>query len=74
LSLDFDPKNNKNDDTYFFITKGCSAIVNQRGKFKVVTQGHCDGELWGLTGSTKSDVFVTAGDEGSVRLWSIGSK
>jgi hypothetical protein len=43
ISLDFDPKNAKNDETYFFITKGCAAIVNKNGKHKVVTQGHSDG-------------------------------
>lgn len=71
LSLDFGPDN---DETYLFITKGCAAIVNQRGKLKKVTQGHYDGELWGLATNNKSDVFVTGGDDGSVRLWSISKR
>lgn len=39
-----------------------------------MTQGHYDGELWGLATNNKSDVFVTGGDDGSVRLWSISKR
>lgn len=39
-----------------------------------MTQGHYNGELWGLATDYRSDVFVTGGDDESVRVWSIDKK
>jgi WD40 repeat protein len=72
LSLDFGV--GSNDNTCFFITKGCSAVVQRDGKFRVVTQGHYKDELWGLATNQKDDLFVTGGDDSTVRLWSIRNK
>ena len=61
MSLDFAKENS--DENYLFITKGCSAVVCSNGKFNLVTQGHYDGELWGLATNYQSDIFVTGGDD-----------
>lgn len=34
-----------------------------------LVQGHCKGELWGLDVHPRNQEFVTAGDDGSIRLW-----
>lgn len=45
-----------------------------KNKFKIVTQGHYKGELWGLGTNPSAPVFVTGGDDKSVRCWDIESK
>ena len=74
MSLDFGLY--KNDNTYLFITNGCNAIVHEGKEFKIVTQGHFKGELWGLAANTErdKDVFVTGGDDSTVRVWSIADR
>ena len=61
-------------DQLLFITKGCSAVHYNKNKFKIVTQGHYKGELWGLGTNPSAPVFVTGGDDKSVRCWDIESK
>ena len=70
--MDFGVGNN--DNSYLFITRGCAAVVSQNGSFKVVTQGHYKDELWGLATNQKEDLFVTGGDDSTVRLWSIRNR
>lgn len=56
------------------VTRGCyiAYVINNRSK--LISQGHYNGELWGLTASQSKDIFMTAGDDGVVRLWDINQK
>jgi WD40 repeat protein/Ca2+-binding EF-hand superfamily protein len=41
----------------------------------LVSQGHCSDELWGLAmHPTNADLYATAGDDGTVRVWSLSTK
>ncbi|EGD80929.1 hypothetical protein PTSG_01512 [Salpingoeca rosetta] len=53
-------------DSQLYIVKG-SDKMNPT----CVTQGHRPGELWGLAISPDGRTFVTASDDGSVRLWAF---
>lgn len=57
-----------------FATKGCSVVYFNKGKYKLVTQGHYKGELWGLATNNSIDTFVTGGDDCTVRMWDIKSR
>ncbi|GLE10516.1 hypothetical protein PINS_up022661 [Pythium insidiosum] len=43
-------------------------------RLQVHLQSHCKGELWGLATHPHKLLFVTAGDDGSVRLWDAATR
>ena len=49
-------------------------INEKTGSVTMVTCGHGEGELWGLDTHPSSEQFVTASDDGSVRMWDIVNK
>ena len=59
----------------------CFELATASGSWTLLGEGHfsdpdrdgASGELWGLAPHpTKADVFATGGDDGTVRVWSIG--
>jgi WD40 repeat protein len=50
-------------------------VVRLTGKLTQLSTAHCVDEVWGLAPHpTNADVFVTAGDDKTVRLWSVSRK
>jgi WD40 repeat protein len=50
-------------------------IVADSGNTTQLIQAHCNEELWGLAPHpTDSDVYATAGDDCTVRVWSISQR
>ncbi len=49
-------------------------INEKTGALLQITCGHGEGELWGLTTHPSAEKFVTASDDGTVRMWDIVSK
>ena len=41
---------------------------------KLLSCGHGEGELWGLTVHPTAERFITASDDGTVRMWDIVNK
>ncbi|CAH1792746.1 unnamed protein product [Owenia fusiformis] len=49
--------------------------VNEKsGSTQMITCGHAEGELWGLAVHPQLERFVTASDDGTVRVWDIVNK
>ncbi|CAN0063286.1 unnamed protein product [Pylaiella littoralis] len=47
-------------------------ISRESGSMTLMQEGHFCGQLWGLaTHPTDGDIFATAGDDHSIRVWSI---
>lgn len=42
--------------------------------FQTILRGHGEGEIWGLACHPEREVFVTASDDKTVRLWDVASK
>ena len=42
--------------------------------FQTIIRGHGEGEIWGLACHPDREVFVTASDDQTVRLWDVASK
>lgn len=42
--------------------------------FQTLVRGHGEGEIWGLACHPDREVFVTASDDQTVRLWDVASK
>ena len=42
--------------------------------FQTLVRGHTEGEIWGLACHPDREVFVTASDDQTVRLWDVASK
>lgn len=58
-------------------TKGASVIYRSNKAGEVIHQGHYKGELWGLStqiGEGRDFMFVTGGDDHTVRLWDINNR
>lgn len=50
-------------------------VAAQSGSMTLIQEGHFRGELWGLcVHPTDPDLFVTCGDDNTVRMWSISKK
>lgn len=71
LSIDF-----ADDGRMAVVTSGCDIIVyDGRRSSDVVMSGHSIDELWALAVSSQNDdLFVTGGDDGTLRLWSINER
>ena len=70
LSIDFSTDGN----TLLLVTGGCEVLVVNRTslKYEKLLSGHYKKEVWGLaTNPEADDQFVTTGDDGTIRLWSI---
>ena len=50
-------------------TSGDIFEVNIEGIVTVHSQGHGEGEVWGLAAHPTSNVFVSGGDDGTIRIW-----
>lgn len=50
-------------------TSGEIVEIATDGSITVLVQGHGAGEVWGLAPHPNSDVYATAGDDGTVRVW-----
>jgi WD40 repeat protein len=50
-------------------TNGELCEISSEGALTLHTQGHGGGELWGLACSATEQVFATASDDHTVRLW-----
>ena len=70
LSLDFAGEG----DECLVATKGCCVFHYKGERFKLVQQGHYKGELWGLACSPHENIFITGGDDKTVRQWDIKAK
>lgn len=40
----------------------------------ILINGHMDGPIWGLATHPSRDFFLSAAEDGTVRLWDIGEK
>lgn len=40
----------------------------------ILVNGHMDGPIWGLSTHPSRDVFLSAAEDGTVRLWDIPEK
>lgn len=50
-------------------------ITRLTGKMAQLSTGHCTDEVWGLAPHpTNPDIFITCGDDKTVRLWSVSRK
>ena len=49
-------------------------INEKTGASTTLMNGHGEGEMWGLATHPSTDRFVSASDDGTVRLWDIVSK
>ena len=49
-------------------------ICEKTGEVRELGLGHGEGELWGLATHPSADKFISASDDGTVRMWDIGSK
>lgn len=50
-------------------------MINEKsGQGQSLVQGHCEGELWGLSMHSSQQKYATASDDGTVRVWDITNK
>ncbi|RDD40098.1 Echinoderm microtubule-associated protein-like 6 [Trichoplax sp. H2] len=48
--------------------------MDKGGTIKVLVQGHCEGELWGLATHPSEHICCTVGDDRSVRIWDLTNR
>jgi len=49
-------------------------ITEKTASSQTILRGHGEGEIWGLACHPEREVFVTASDDKTVRLWDVASK
>ena len=49
-------------------------LNEKTGEANALTCGHGEGELWGLATHPSSNKFITASEDGTVRLWDVVNK
>jgi WD40 repeat protein len=67
----------KHRSTVLVGTKSCDVYEVNRltGRMAQLSTAHCSDELWGLAPHPSNpDLFLTAGDDKTVRLWSVSRK
>ncbi|KAH9120424.1 hypothetical protein LEN26_011110 [Aphanomyces euteiches] len=64
------------DGKLLFGTRNCeicevdvAEIAKRSIRLQTYAEGHCGGELWGLAPHPEKQQFITAGEDGMVRLW-----
>lgn len=40
----------------------------------ILINGHMQGEIWGLATHPSKDIFISASDDGTIRIWDIVDK
>lgn len=40
----------------------------------ILTNGHMQGEIWGLATHPAKDMFISASDDGTIRIWDLADK
>lgn len=53
---------------------GCIVLIHIFSLSQSLVRGHGEGEIWGLACHPDREVFVTASDDQTVRLWDVASK
>ena len=49
-------------------------LNEKTGSATTLMYGHAEGELWGLATHPSAERFVTASDDGTVRMWDLVQK
>ena len=49
-------------------------INEKTGSVTTLMYGHAEGEMWGLAVHPSAERFVTASDDGTVRMWDLVQK
>ena len=49
-------------------------ISEKSGEKLMITNGHGEGELWGLATHPTQSKFMSASDDGTLRVWDITAK
>lgn len=47
--------------------------VDKGGSITLITQGHCEGEVWGLASHPCQSVVATMSNDRTIRTWNVGS-
>ena len=46
-------------------------IGEKNGQVTMLVQGHGEGEIWGLATHPSKEVFASASDDGTIRIWDV---
>lgn len=71
-------------DNYFTIVQGKILVGTRNAEIievgeknaacNILINGHMDGPIWGLATHPSRDFFLSAAEDGTVRLWDIAEK